>query len=59
MVFNLMQMVHANLCVSLDNIAVVSLSRQLFISQRNSRLQSQEFEEQNKLGQLPNSDETA
>ena len=64
MVFNLMQMAHANLCISIsismDNVALVLLSvtvLHLFIAnKRNSRLQSQGFEEQNDAGQLSNSD---
>ena len=58
-----MQMVHANLCVNIDNIAVVLLSvmvlRLFIVAKRNSRLQSQGFEEQNDSSQLANINETA
>ena len=57
-------MAYANLSVSIlisiDNIAVVLLSmtvlRLFIVNTRNSRLQSQGFEEENDSGRLSNSD---
>ena len=58
--FNLTQMAHASLCISIDNIAVVLLSVMVlrpFIvrSQKKQQAAKPGFEEQNNSGRLSNS----